>query len=213
MTQYKPSFNNDHIYHVYRAMEGLSGQNSVETLEAMMEIIYQPILKLAQDNRVAVIDLSNTFDINDDDLYRSQIEPSHKGGQVIARLVSHVILNHNFDGNSLFYSERNGAISTRDNDGNWVVSRSSNTKDLIKAMVRKVVQTSLEYVGEDEPGSDSEDSNEGGLQQQIPIQTVDEDKIKQVMEIVGVNDRNKVITLLKIDGTVETAIAAFFSTI
>jgi len=78
-------------------------------------------------------------------------------------------------------------------------------------MVRKVVQTSLEYGGEDEPGSDSQGSDDEGVQ--IPIQTIDEDKIKQVTEIIGVNDRNRVTTLLKIDGTVETAIAAYFSTI
>jgi len=209
MTQYKPSFNNDHIYHVYQAMEGLSGQNSVETLESMMEVIYQPILKLAQDHRIAVVDLSNSFDIHDDDLYRSQIEPSHKGGQLISRLISHIILNHNFDGNSLFYSEKNGMISTRDNDGNWIVSKSSNSKDLIKGMVRKVMQTTLEFDGEEEP-SDSDGGDDEG--QQVPIQTIDEDKIRQVMEIIGNNDRNKATNLLKIDGTVETAIAAFFST-
>jgi len=209
MTQYKPNFNSDNIYSVYKAMQKLSGQDSVETLESMMEVIYQPILKIAREHRLPVIDLSNTFDMKDNDLYNCQIEPSHKGGQIISRLIAHVINHHDFTGNSLFYVEKNGTIQTSNNDGNWIVGKPSQTKEFIKAYVKQLVDQALQQTNEE--GSSEEEQNLTPSKTTEEAPKHDESKIAQVMEIIGVNDRNKVIKLLDIDGTIETAIGAYFS--
>jgi len=206
MSQYKPNKTNDKVYNVYKAMERLSGQNSVETLEAMMEVIYQPIFNIAKEHHIPIIDLSNTFDIFDNDLYESQIEPSYKGGQVISRLIAHVIGHHNFSGESLFYSEKGGQIQTSENNGTWFVNKNTQSKDLIKLTIKSIMETSLQN---DDEGDEGDSSEERVIRETHP--PVDEEKVAKVIEIIGINDRNKVIDLLKIDGTVETAITAFFS--
>ena len=89
---------------------------SVRKLNMLMESIYNGILlnELILANRLPIIDLPNTFDIHNSLLYVCQIEPSHWGGLIIAKLVHHVIENHwndvieEEDGktnkNSIFYS-------------------------------------------------------------------------------------------------------------
>ena len=47
-TQYKPSFNQDECYKVYKAMSQMPGEgNSVDKLNNLMKIVYEPIFKLA----------------------------------------------------------------------------------------------------------------------------------------------------------------------
>merc|ERR1711908_83421 len=75
---------------------------AVQKLHQLMERIYAPILELARQHKLPVIDLPNSFDINDDSLYISQIEPGARGGERIAQLIAHVVQHHSFD-ESLFY--------------------------------------------------------------------------------------------------------------
>ena len=45
-----------------------------------------------------MLDLPNTFDIRDTELYRHQIEPSAKGGELIAELIAHAVLSEGREG-------------------------------------------------------------------------------------------------------------------
>lgn len=55
------------------------------------------VQEVASEHNLAVIDLSRTFDPSDRTHYGSTtIEPSVKSGAFIARLIDHVISNHNF---------------------------------------------------------------------------------------------------------------------
>lgn len=95
--------------------KGPNKVDSVSALNNLMETIYPPIFKIAQDKNIPIIDLANTYDIYDDSLYRSQIEPSEKGGMLTCELIKvrlffssfyfkrdfsyffpHFILKHNF---------------------------------------------------------------------------------------------------------------------
>jgi len=107
MLQYRPSRTMDHNYSVYSAMSRLTnGGDAVETLNALMEEIYPPILSLAKEHKLAIVDLPNTFDIYNSELYCCQIEPSAKGGRIIAELISHVVNNHDWSGPSRFYYQK-----------------------------------------------------------------------------------------------------------
>jgi len=97
MWQYRPSLDMDQCYGVYRAMSTLPGPESAEEkLNGLMETIYAPQLEMAKQLRLPIVDLPRTFDIRNEDLYVSQIEPSEKGGMVISALLSHVVLNRDF---------------------------------------------------------------------------------------------------------------------
>ena len=74
-------------------------------MNILMENIYPKIFEIARINNIPIIDLTNTFDYTDSSLYENQIEPSYKGGQLISKLISYVIYNHNFYNESIFYSE------------------------------------------------------------------------------------------------------------
>jgi hypothetical protein len=78
---------------VYRAVEAArpGPGDGVSKLNALMESIYPPVLELARKHGFDVIDMPNTFDIHDSDLYRSQIEPSAKGSALISSLIAHVV--------------------------------------------------------------------------------------------------------------------------
>merc|ERR1719235_1794209 len=117
MFQYRPSLNMDAGgYGVYRAMGTLPGPgDAVAKLNNLMEVIYTPILAAASLHRLPVIDLPRTFDIEDDSLYRCQIEPSAEGGSLIAELISHVLCNHDFAGASALYLKTSGVISAEMN--------------------------------------------------------------------------------------------------
>merc|ERR1712224_746857 len=95
--QYRPSFLQDH-YGVYGSMEQIPGPGGgVAKLHMLMERIYNFIvIDLAREHRLPVIDLASSFDIFNPDLYRSQIEPSDKGGELITELVAFVMGNFEF---------------------------------------------------------------------------------------------------------------------
>jgi len=118
MLQYRPSYKDDHYYGVYKALGKLcrDPSQSVSCLNALMEEVYEDVIKLADKEKLPVIDLPNTFDINDSSLYRTGIEPSAKGGDIIVELASHVILNHDFNGPSLIYWKDGSGVHNRTNN-------------------------------------------------------------------------------------------------
>ena len=96
MMQYRPDLSTDEDhYGVYRAIDaGVPGPSDpVGKINHVMELVYPPVLELACANGWDVLDLPNSFDIQDSDLYRCQIEPSARGGALIAELIAHAVLN------------------------------------------------------------------------------------------------------------------------
>lgn len=73
-------------------------------MNGLIHMMYPEVLKLAVAKKIPLIDLPNTFDPRFNDLYKSQIEPSAFGSSIIAKLISHVVNNHSFDGESMLYS-------------------------------------------------------------------------------------------------------------
>lgn len=96
MLQYRPAFHMDAGgYGVYQAIGRLPGSaDPVAKLNGLMENIYAPVLALARERGLPVIDLPRTFDIYRSELYEHQIEPSGKGGEVIAAIAKYVVANH-----------------------------------------------------------------------------------------------------------------------
>lgn len=126
--QYRPSVSEDHHYGVYRAISALPGPgNGVEKLNQLMTTIYEPMLALARELCLPIVDLPRTFDIHDSDLYCSQIEPSAKGGAVISALLRHVVLNHPAGKASALYQllpclAESGKVIEEANDGRpWTI--------------------------------------------------------------------------------------------
>lgn len=108
--QYRPSIavevEDPSYFGVYRAIDAgfpVPGMSRLDKLHLLMEQIYPPILALARDHRLPVIDLPRSFDAFNGSLYKSQIEPSSEGGSAIAALISHVVSHHNFEGPSVLY--------------------------------------------------------------------------------------------------------------
>jgi len=129
MFQYGPSFYMDGGgYGVYQAIGSLPGAGSaVQKLNQLMETIYAPVLSLAREHKLAVADLPRTFDIFDDELYCCQIEPSAKGGALIAQLLSHLVKHHDFCGPSKLFFIRDGRIVEEVNDGShWSIPHDQN---------------------------------------------------------------------------------------
>lgn len=79
---------------------------AMATLCGLLETVYRPMLAQAQADGIPILDLPNTFNPNDSDLYISQIEPSEKGGELIARGIDHIIKNHDFSSKSKIYSKK-----------------------------------------------------------------------------------------------------------
>merc|ERR1712014_119372 len=69
-----------------------------------METIYEPVLALAREKKLPLLDLPRTFDIYNDDLYSHQIEPSAEGGKVIANMLFHVFKNDGAEKPSTLYT-------------------------------------------------------------------------------------------------------------
>eukprot|EP01130_Rhizamoeba_saxonica_P003408 TRINITY_DN1443_c0_g1_i2.p2 TRINITY_DN1443_c0_g1~~TRINITY_DN1443_c0_g1_i2.p2 ORF type:complete len:125 (-),score=33.95 TRINITY_DN1443_c0_g1_i2:72-446(-) len=94
----------------------------VDILHALMEEIYPPVLALARQHNIPILDLPRTFDIHNADLYECQIEPSESGGQLIAEMVTHILNEHDFDGQSRFYFKGDEEIESEQNtDDVWRV--------------------------------------------------------------------------------------------
>jgi hypothetical protein len=106
----------------------LSGEQvGMATLGGLLETFYKPILAQAKADGIPILDLSNTFNPNDTSLYISQIEPSQKGGQLIAEGVTHIIKHHDFSfSKSMMYAKRdsNQGFTVNENPGSsgWSVA-------------------------------------------------------------------------------------------
>eukprot|EP00762_Andalucia_godoyi_P003274 ANDGO_06598.mRNA.1 hypothetical protein len=100
MTQYKPCHSKKapQTYGVYEAMARIPGPGSpMDKLTNLISFAYSPIFELAARHRIPVVHLSDTFDADEPSLYELQIEPSARGGAVIANLVEYVVRKHNFE--------------------------------------------------------------------------------------------------------------------
>lgn len=87
-----------------------------------MESLYVPILALAAEENIPVIDLPNSFDIHNDALYSHQIEPSATGGAVIAHMLGEVIQFHDFTGSSRVYTMDTADVTMMESAGDSVGS-------------------------------------------------------------------------------------------
>ncbi len=106
----------------------LMGQQvSMAALGGLMETFYRPILAQAKADGIPILDLPNTFNPYDSSLYIAQIEPSQKGGQLIAEGLDHIIKHHDFaSSKSMMYSKRgsNQEFTAAENPGSsgWSVA-------------------------------------------------------------------------------------------
>jgi lysophospholipase L1-like esterase len=131
MFQYRPSLHMDDSYGVYRAIGSLPGPgDSVAKLNRLMQNVYNPILRVAAQRQLPVVDLPRSFDIEDDFLYRCQIEPSEAGGRLIAELISHVVLHHNFGTSSKLYFKQSNCVceETNGGTGDWSIPEQTSTQ-------------------------------------------------------------------------------------
>ena len=119
---------------------------SIPFLGALMEQFYLPILEYAKENKIPVLDMSNTFDPTYDQklekeqsskglefsdldfkklLYNNWIEPGYFGTTQIVDGIDQIIRNHNFGGKSKIYSKKlsDESYSSTDNEpAEWRVS-------------------------------------------------------------------------------------------
>lgn len=126
LQQYRPSYGGgkDGPYHVYAAMASLPGPgSSLSKINTLMETVYPPILELARKHKLPVVDLPSTFDVNDEELYVMQIEPSAKGGALISDMICHVLSHHNFTSPSTIYYKKGNQVDSYENtpDLKWKV--------------------------------------------------------------------------------------------
>jgi len=143
MLQYRPSFKDDN-YGVYKSLGRLchDPSQSVVCLNALMEEVYEEVFNLADKEKLPIIDLPNTFDINDSSLYRMQIEPSSKGGDIIVELISHVVQNHDFSGDSrIYWKDNKGVLQNKTNDLKLKVGDSDTT--FLRKFLRKMINPEI----------------------------------------------------------------------
>merc|ERR1711879_455647 len=82
---------------------------------------------MAQEKQLPIIDSPRTFDIYSDELYSHQIEPSVKGGEIIASLVQYVVEHGDRNETSTMYSYApcvpgSGVVNESPNAGDpWVI--------------------------------------------------------------------------------------------
>lgn len=125
--QFRPSVHSDSDKHkFYESISEFTvgGESAPEKLNQLMETIYPKVLSLARGKFLPVIDLANSFDINDATLYEDQIEPSSKGCARIARLIDYAMHNHHWD-RSLLYTLPPGSaevqVSENSATDKWLV--------------------------------------------------------------------------------------------
>lgn len=128
MLHYRPCYHNDaEGYGVYEALGKAPGlaaiwgcyrpfgnddmernevvrKSSLGKLGFLMELVYKPVLEMARTHRMAVLDLTNSFDMRQDDMFSCQVEPSSIGGHMIAQSIHHIIQHHSGAQESTLYS-------------------------------------------------------------------------------------------------------------
>jgi len=94
---------------------------SLSLITEMMQRFYQPMLEIAKQDNIPILDLPNTFDPFAP-LYESGIEPNERGGQLIADGIDHIVTHHDFNGVSKLYSKRGEEYSGAENEpAEWEV--------------------------------------------------------------------------------------------
>ncbi len=93
------------------------------TMSALIQSFYQPMLAKAKEERIPILDLSNTFNPYEK-LYESGIEPNAEGGKLIAEGIDHIVKHHDFTGESMLYSKPGGTSEFvgNANASNWKVA-------------------------------------------------------------------------------------------
>ena len=99
---------------------------AIAMIGALLEKFYAPILERAKEDRIPVLDLTNTFDPYQP-LYDSGIEPGLLGGVLIAKGIEHIVKNHDYQGISRIYSAPLATSrydsTENDNPAGWEVLR------------------------------------------------------------------------------------------
>lgn len=97
----------------------LLGKNpGIVTIGALMEKFYRPILAYAQEARIPILDLPNSFNPRED-LYISGIEPNAIASQRIGLALAEIIRRHDFTGPSKIYLDN---FTHTDIPSHWVVT-------------------------------------------------------------------------------------------
>jgi len=107
--QYRPCIKHEFTaaYGVYQNIDALpipGAATPLRKLEVVLEQVYAPILRLAAEHKLAVVDLPRSMDPHDMSLYKLQIEPSGRGGSLISRLVLHAAAHHGDRPSTLYYT-------------------------------------------------------------------------------------------------------------
>jgi hypothetical protein len=94
--------------------------SGMRTMNLLMETIYNVILAtpLVHDSKLQIIDLPNSFSPTNENLYRSQIEPSGLGGRVISGLILSVIGKLGIDQGDGGTQNDTTNLDTNPNNGN-----------------------------------------------------------------------------------------------
>ena len=94
----------DASYGVYAAlsMTPFTG-TAVDKIGMLMQQIYAPIFQIARERGLPIIDMAKSFDLNNERLYISQIEPSEIGSKIISDTITYAVKNHNSTEGSHFY--------------------------------------------------------------------------------------------------------------
>lgn len=79
------------IFHHLVGLSAYDSREAVEVLHDIMERVYRPILQEFITRNISVVDLASSFNEKDASLYVSQIEPSAKGSELIANLISEIL--------------------------------------------------------------------------------------------------------------------------
>jgi hypothetical protein len=84
----------------------LKGQDAgMAMIGGLMEKFYKPILEKAQKGNIPILDLPNSFNpYEHEPLYISGIEPSERGGYLIANGLSHIITYHDYNSSGKIYT-------------------------------------------------------------------------------------------------------------
>lgn len=103
--------------------------SSVGKLNFLMQECFRPIVDILRDHSLQVLDLPNSIDIFQDELFSHQIEPSHVGGIVISDALRHVMQQCTQGKPSTFYRFRR-ARDGQGLGGTLTFFEQENTQDL-----------------------------------------------------------------------------------